>query len=121
MSDFRLNPSSWDIEFTEGGGIEIISGAVETTQNSKFRLQIIAGECFEDTRIGMPWLTDMVNPQISVAAKKQILRDTIMSTPNAVSLESLVVAFENTDNSLAICSFKGTASDGDEFTNTIES
>jgi hypothetical protein len=121
MSDFRLNTASWDIEFTADGDIEIIDGAVETTQNSKFRLQIIQGECFDDTRIGMPWLTDMVNPQVSVAAKKQILRNVIMSTPNAVSLDSLVIALENSDNSLAICTFKGTASDGAEFTNTIES
>lgn len=119
MSDFKLNSSTWDIDINAIGDIDLVSGAQQTTQNSRFRLQIIAGECFDDTRIGMPWLTDMVNPQVSVAAKKQIIRDVILSTPNAVSVDSLVVAFDNSDNSLAVCTFKGTASDGEEFSSTI--
>lgn len=119
MSDFKLNAASWDIEFNDAGDIDLIDGAVQTTQNSRFRLQIIQGECFDDTRIGVPWLTDMVSPLVSVAAKKQILRDTIMSTPNAISVDSIVIAFENNDNSLAVCNFTGTASDGEQFTNSL--
>lgn len=119
MSDFKLNAASWDIEFNDVGDIDLIDGAVQTTQNSRFRLKIIQGECFDDTRIGVPWLTDMVSPLVSVAAKKQILRDTIMSTPNAISVDSIVIAFENNDNSLAVCNFTGTASDGEQFTNSL--
>jgi len=118
MSDFRLD-ADWDIAFAADGDIEEIDGAVETTQNSKFRLQIILGECFDDTRIGVPWLTDMVNPQVSIDAKKQILRNTIIQTPNAVSVDSLVISVNSDNSGLAECYFRGTSDDGEEFESVL--
>lgn len=119
MSDFRLNPESWDIEFNQNGDIEEIDGAVQTTQNSKFRLQIILGECFDDTRIGMPWLTDMVSPQVSIDAKKQIIRNVIAQTPNAISVDSVVIAVSDDNGGVAQCYFRGTADDGEVFESVL--
>ena len=62
-----------------------------TNQNSKFRLNIIAGEMFDDTRQGVPWLTDMVSPNVSIQAKKQILRSVILGTPGAISVDSMTM------------------------------
>ena len=44
----------WDVQFDQSGDLVEASGAVETQQNSKFRLQIIAGELFEDGRPACP-------------------------------------------------------------------
>lgn len=118
MTQLALDSQSWDLQFDESGDLLEIEGAAETTQNSKFRLQIIAGELFEDSRPGVPWLTDMVDPRVSIDAKKQILRSVILSTPGAVSLESLIVGVDQA-NGLAECSFSGTAQDGTTFGATI--
>lgn len=108
----------WDIYFDESGDLVEASGALETTQNSKFRLQIIAGELFEDTRPGVPWLTDMVDPRVSIDDKKQILRNVILSTPGALSLERLDIAVDEASGT-AEASFSGTAQNGETFSASI--
>lgn len=118
MADFYLNPDSWDIEFTNTGDIEIIEGPRETNQNSKFRLQIIQGEMFDDTRQGMPWLTDMVNPAIDISAKKRIMERVILSTPGAISIDSMEIGVD--PNGLATAQWTGTCSTGEPFSGTID-
>jgi hypothetical protein len=108
----------WDVYFDESGDMVEASGAVETQQNSKFRLQIIAGELFEDTRPGVPWLTDMVDPRVSIDDKKQILRNVILSTPGALSLERLDIAVDEASGT-AEASFSGTAQNGETFSASI--
>lgn len=108
----------WDVYFDESGDLIEASGAVETQQNSKFRLQIIAGELFEDTRPGVPWLTDMVDPRVSIDDKKQILRNVILSTPGALSLERLDIAVDEASGT-AEASFSGTAQSGETFSASI--
>lgn len=118
MTQLSLDSQTWDLHFDETGDLLEVSGAAETSQNSRFRLQIIAGELFEDSRPGVPWLTDMVNPRVSIDAKKQILRSVILSTPGAVSLESLIVGVDQA-TAVAECTFSGTAQDGSTFSATI--
>jgi hypothetical protein len=108
----------WDVYFNESGDMVEASGAFETQQNSKFRLQIIAGELFEDTRPGVPWLTDMVDPRVSIDDKKQILRNVILSTPGALSLERLDIAVDEASGT-AEASFSGTAQNGETFSASI--
>ncbi|MGL4470290.1 MAG: hypothetical protein ACRCYD_09495 [Plesiomonas sp.] len=113
MADFKLNPDSWDIEFTNSGDIEIIEGQQETNQNSKFRLQTIQGEMFDDTRQGMPWLTDMVNPELDISAKKRILERVILSTPGSLRITSMEVGVD--ENGMATAQWTGICSDGSPF------
>ena len=108
----------WDVYFNDSGDLVEASGAVETSQNSKFRLQIIAGELFEDARPGVPWLTDMVDPRVSIDDKKQILRNVILSTPGALSLERLDIAVDEATGT-AEASFSGTAQNGETFSASI--
>lgn len=100
------------------GDIATVSDAQEVSQNSKIRLQIILGEVYNDTRIGIPWLTDMVNTQVSINAKKQILRDVILSTPGARSLESLDVSVDDVTG-LAVGTFAGTTENNEFFKGAI--
>lgn len=118
MTQLSLTGEEWDVHFDESGDLVEASGAVETTQNSKFRLQIIAGELFEDSRPGVPWLTDMVDPRVSIDAKKQILRSVILSTPGVQSLDSLTIAIDEATGT-AEAAFSGTAINGDSFSSRI--
>ena len=115
-SDFELDSDGWDLVITDDIGI--VENAAMTSQDSKFSLQLIQGEVFDDNRIGMPWLTDMVSPQVSIAAKKQIIRDVIMSTPGAIELTRVEVAVD-TDSAIATCEFEGITDNGDIFGNQV--
>ena len=115
MSQIKLD-SAWDLQFGPDGDLLEVSGPEETTQHSKFRLQIIAGELFEDTRPGIPWLTDMVDPRVSIDAKKQILRTNILGSYGALSVDDLTISVD-TETSIATAIFSGTA-DGGTFEGT---
>lgn len=115
-SDFQLDSQGWDLVVTDD--IALVENAAMTSQDSKFSLQLIQGEVFDDTRLGVPWLTDMVNPQVSIAARKQILRDTIMRTPGAVELTSLDVAVDN-QTGIASCTFEGITDNGGIFGSSV--
>lgn len=111
MTDLKLG-ADWDLEFDDSGDLEMVSGIQETSQSSRFRLQLMRGECFEDENLGVPWLTDMVDPRVSIDAKKQILTRTILSAPGAISLTSLEVGMD-TGGRLAVSNFSGLAEGGE--------
>lgn len=115
-SDFELDSDGWDLVITDDIGI--VENSAMTSQDSKFSLQLIQGEVFDDNRLGMPWLTDMVNPQVSIVAKKQIIRDVIMSTPGAIELTSIEIAVD-TDSAIATCEFEGITDNGEIFGSSI--
>lgn len=115
-SDFELDSDGWDLVITDDIGI--VENAAMTSQDSKFSLQLIQGEVFDDNRIGMPWLTDMVSPQVSIAAKKQIIRDIIMTTPGAIELTRLEVAVDN-ESGIASAVFEGITDNGEVFGSSI--
>ena len=92
-ADLSFSGDNFDLTFSDND-IDMVSGGAEVSQNSAIRLQFIAGEQFDDTRVGVPWLTDMVSPQVSMVAKNQILRRTILSTPGARTLDSFNTAVD---------------------------
>lgn len=115
-SDLELDSDEWDLVITDDIGI--VENAAMTSQDSKFSLQLIQSEVFDDNRIGMPWLTDMVSPQVSIAAKKQIIRDIIMTTPGAIEITRLEVVVDN-ESGIASAVFEGITDNGDVFGSSI--
>lgn len=115
-SDLSLDSNSWDLVITDDIGI--VENAAMTSQDSKFSLQLIQGEVFDDNRIGMPWLTDMVSPQVSIAAKKQIIRDIIMTTPGAIEITLLEVVVDN-ESGIASAVFEGITDNEEAFGSSI--
>lgn len=115
-SDFELDSDEWDLVITDDIGI--VENAAMTSQDSKFSLQLIQGEVFDDNRIGMPWLTDMVSPQVSIAAKKQIIRDIIMTTPGAIEITRLEVVVDN-ESGISSAVFEGITDNVDVFSSSI--
>lgn len=111
--DLSFTGQDFDLSF-EDNDIVFVDGAAEVSQNSMIRLQFIAGEQFDDTRVGMPWLTDMVNVQVSITAKTQIIRRTILSTPNVRSLDSLIIGVDS-ETGLAEGTFTGTTITEEQF------
>ena len=111
-TDLNYSGDDFDLSFTDND-INFAVDAVEVSQNSQIRLQMIAGEQFDDTRVGMPWLTDMVNAQVDFVTKEQIIRRTILSTPNVLSLDTLAVSLDTVTGE-ASATFTGT-------TNSLES
>jgi len=118
MATFKMNVDKWDVEFTPDDDIEILEGAEECTQDSRFRTQIIAGEMFDNTLAGVPWLTDMVSPALSIDDKKQILRRVILSTPNAVKLNYINISVDT--EGTAKCDYEGVTTNNEVFRGALD-
>lgn len=116
-TDLEFSGDNFDISFTDND-ITFAVDAAEVSQNSQIRLQMIAGEQFDDTRVGVPWLTDMVNAQVDFTTKEQIIRRTILSTPNVLSLDSLTVSLDTTTGK-ASADFSGTTNSLESFGGSI--
>lgn len=113
MTDFSLNTDG-DIYFDETGDMATVEGPEETAQAAQFRLLILRGELFEDTNLGVPWVTDMVDPAVDLETKKQIIRSTVLSAPGAAELTELKLSLD-TDGSIMLGSFTGITTSGEEF------
>ena len=111
-TDLNYSGDNFDISFVDND-IVFSADAAEVSQNSQIRLLMILGEQFDDTRVGVPWLTDMVSAQVGLETKEQIIRQAILSTPNVQSLDSLVVSIDTTSGEASV-KFAGT-------TNSLES
>ena len=116
-TDLMFSGDNFDISFTDDD-VNFVNNAEEVSQNSQIRLQFIAGEQFNDTRIGMPWLTSMVDPQVSIEEKKQFIRRAILSVPEVRSLDTLVVGVDSVTG-LAEGTFTGTTVSNAEFAGVI--
>lgn len=114
MSEFALSQDEWDLVFDDNGNLVFVDGAEETSQNSKFRLQILAGEMFDDTRNGIPWFSDMVDPRVDIDTKKQIIRRAIQGAPGVASIDSIELGYDSETGQMAV-NFTGTTTNGDTF------
>ncbi len=109
-SDFGL--TNGKLVFDSSGDCPIVTGADYVVQNSAFRLNLLLGEIFDDTRQGVPWITDMVSPDVSIAAKKQILKNIILQTEGAIQVTEM--SFIVDSDGIATVKWSGICSDGSE-------
>lgn len=111
LTDDDLTVTDFDLQLTQ-------RPIDEAAQSAKLRLQLLAGEVFDDIRLGVPWLTDMVDPRVDIETKRLILRRAITGSAEFSSMLSLRVGVD-TDSGSAVAQYTATASDGNEFEGAI--
>jgi len=116
MRDLQFSGDNWDASQNKND-IVFVSGPAEVSQNSAIRLQFILGEQFDDTRVGVPWLTDMVSTTIDIDAKREIIRRIIIDTESVKSLEKLDLNVDVNGN--GSINFEGTTENNEYFSGSI--
>jgi hypothetical protein len=116
MRDLQFSGNNWDAS-QDKNDIVFVLDAAEVSQNSAIRLQFILGEQFDDTRVGVPWLTDMVSPAVGMDAKREIIRRTILNTYGVKSLEKLTLDVDANGN--GTIQFEGTTENNEYFSGTV--
>ncbi len=117
FKDFAFSGTDKDISFSDND-IDFVTGPDECVQNVGIRLDFLYGEQFHQTNIGVPWLTDMVSPQVSISTKEQILRQNILSTPGRKTLDKMTTTVD-TDNNVASVDYEGTTESLEFFGGTL--
>lgn len=114
MKDLDFVQGNWDISQYQND-IVFNTGGAEVSQNSRIRLLFLLGEQFDDTRVGVPWLSDMVSTLVSIDAKREIIRSIIIKTFGVKSLDELRVSATDDGAGIGFISFSGTTQNGEFF------
>ena len=100
MSDFALDTfGELDIS---SGNIVFVTGADAVAQHLKIRLRLIRGEWFLDTRIGLPYRSQIWVKNPNLAAIQSVLRRAIATTPGVESLERIDLDFDSSARTLNV-------------------
>jgi hypothetical protein len=87
--DIKINPSTGDLELSSTGDIQWTSEAEAVAQRLRIRLQFFKGEWFADTRVGIPYYSDILLKNPSKRLVLSIMSEVILGTPGIARLVSL--------------------------------
>ena len=94
MADLLLTPTG-DLDLTTND-LRLVTGSNEIAQHLRIRLKFFLGEWFLDTRIGVPYIQQVLRKRPQLAIVQDIIRRTVLSTPGVVGLLSLSFDLDST-------------------------
>src|ERR1700688_1574579 len=88
-----LDRSSWDLTLDSNGNIAIAQPPYQLAQDAASAIKTFLGECYWDTTIGVPYLTQIfgVAPP-ALAQIKQALINAALTVPGVVSAQVFITA-----------------------------
>jgi hypothetical protein len=114
MLDFRCGNPTNDFDFDSEGNLIEISGDSAMAQRLQIRLSILEGQWFLDTRIGIPWLKNVLVRNPNIPEIRAIFESEILSDPEIDELDFIRVDFNAQIGRLNI-QFGVTTVEGDTF------
>ena len=85
-SDLRLDLQDIDLESTDGD-LDLVADDYEIPQSCQIRLLTIAGEQFDNTAVGLPWMHLMSDSGTADNVKRALLVREILQTPGVKKLD----------------------------------
>ncbi len=85
-SDLRLDLQDIDLESTDGD-LDLVADDYEIPQSCQIRLLTIAGEQFDNTAVGIPWMHLMSDSGTADNVKRALLVREILQTPGVKKLD----------------------------------
>jgi len=89
-SDLRLDLNDIDLE-THDGDLTLVTDDYEVPQSCQIRLLTIAGEQFDNTAVGIPWMHLMSDSGVSENVKRALLVREILQTPGIKKLDTFTM------------------------------
>ena len=109
MSDIALD-SSGDLDFT-GAELSLLVDAEAIAQEIRIGLKMFKGEWFMDTRVGMPYMTDIFVKAPKLNVLQSIFVRAIESVPGVRSVDRCTVTLDTPTRTLLV-SFTATSDTG---------
>ena len=101
MSDFKLDPVTGDLDLSTGD-LQFVTGADAVAQHLLIRLRFYRAEWFLDTRVGIPYYSQILVKNPNLAAIRTTYRQAILSTPGVETLERMDLEFDAATRELAL-------------------
>lgn len=94
-STLLLNPATWDLTLDADGNIATADEPYSLAQDAASAIMTYLGECYWDTTVGVPWLTQILGQRPSLALLKQQLVDAALTVPDVASAQVFISGFSN--------------------------
>lgn len=100
MATLTLNDATWDLELNASGNIAITSDPDSLAQDAASAIKTLLGECYWDTTVGVPYLTQILAPpppQVppSLALLKQQFINAALTVPGVAAAQCFITSFSN--------------------------
>lgn len=96
-STLLLNASTWDLSLDNNGNIAVAAEPYSLAQDAASAILTYLGECWWDTSIGVPYITQVFNnSNLSLSLLRQLLIDAALSASSDIaSAQVFFTGFSN--------------------------
>lgn len=88
-----IHPDTNDL-FFEAGSLAVVTEAKAVAQHARQRLMTHEGEWFLDTRVGVPWLSDILGRAYDQVLAEAVVKGCLLDTDGVTGIETFSVSFD---------------------------
>lgn len=92
-STMLLDRSAWDLVLDANGDIALATEPYALAQDAASAIKTFLGECFFDTTVGVPWLTQILGKAPTLAQLKSALVQAALTVPDVTSAQVFISSF----------------------------
>ena len=85
-----LDTAAWDLCLDASGNIAVATSPYSLAQDAASAIETFLGECYWDTTVGVPYLTEILGKNIPLALLKQQLINAALTVPDVVSAQVFI-------------------------------
>ena len=100
MADLLMTPDG-DLDLSTND-MQLVTGSAEIAQHLRIRLKFFLGEWFLDTRLGVPYIQQILRKRPQLAVVQDILRRTVLSTPGIIEILSFSFELDSVTRRLTV-------------------
>lgn len=101
MADLKLDLTTNDLDLSTAD-LQIVTDDDAIVQHLVIRFQFFKGEWFLDRRVGIPYFTDVLIKNPSLANVRNLITQTILTTPGIAELQELTLDLNSTTRKLDV-------------------
>ena len=90
-----LDQNAWDLVLDASGNIAVASEPYSLAQDAASAIRTFQGECWFDTTVGVPYLTEIFGRNLPLALLKQQLIEAALTVPGVVSAQVFITAISD--------------------------
>lgn len=111
MSDIKLDTNG-DLFLDDDGSMVLVIGDEAIAQQLRIRFRFALGEWFLDTRVGVPYFSEILIKNPNLSRVSGVFRQLILSTPGIESIEEFDLTLDNSVRKLVL-QFSARKTDGE--------
>lgn len=100
--DLALDPTNWDLMFTDDGDLAFVTGKAAVAQEIKFALQLFREEWFLEPSAGFPWLQEVLGYKWDQSRLRSLFLEVIEGVESVKSVDRLALSFNPTTRALTV-------------------